>query len=80
MLDSVEGLYHRQAARLYLMRFDHPGILSTMTVSYFDEEDPGFALRAPMAPWSLNEIREIYQNSSPGDSSLYRPAVGVPNI
>ena len=58
MLDSVEGLYHRQAARLYLMRFDHPGILSTMTVSYFDEEDPGFALRAPMAPWSLDEIRE----------------------
>ena len=58
MLDSVEGLYHRQAARLYLMRFDHPGILSTMTVSYFDEEDPEFALRAPMAPWSLDEIRE----------------------
>ena len=25
---------------------------------YFDEEDPGSALRAPMAPWSLNEIRE----------------------
>lgn len=34
MLDSVESLYHRQAARLYLMRFDHPGILSTMTFSY----------------------------------------------
>ena len=58
MLDSVEGLYHRQAARLYLMRFDHPGILSTMTVSYFNEEDPGFALRAPRAPWSFDEIRE----------------------
>ena len=58
MLDSVEGFYYRQAARLYLMRFDHPGILSTMTVSYFDEEDPGSALRAPMAPWSLDEIRE----------------------
>lgn len=58
MLDSVEGLYHKQAARLYLMRLDDPGILSTLTVSYFDEENPSFALEAPMTPWSIDEIRE----------------------
>ena len=58
MLDSIEGLYHKQAARLYLMRFSHPGILSIMTVSYFDEDDPFFALGAPIALWSLEEIRE----------------------
>ena len=58
MLDSVEGLYHKQAARLYLMRLDDPGILSTLTVSYFDEDNPSFALEAPMTPWSIDEIRE----------------------
>lgn len=58
MLDSVEGLYHRQAARLYLMRLDHSGILSTMTVSYFDEDNSNFALEAPMTPWNMDEIRE----------------------
>ncbi len=58
MLDSVEGLYHKQAARLYLMRLDHPGTLATMTVSYFDEDDPNFGVEASMSPWSLEEIRE----------------------
>ena len=58
MLDSIEGLYHKQAARLFLMRLNDPGTLSTMTVSYFDEDDPNFGLEAPMVPWSFQEIRE----------------------
>ena len=58
MLDSVEDVYHKQAARLYLIRLNTPGILRTMTVSYFDSNNLMFALDSPMEPWSSIEIRE----------------------
>lgn len=45
ILDSVEKLYHRQAARIYLIRLLAPGILTAMTVSFFDEKAPNFALK-----------------------------------
>lgn len=58
MLDSVEGIHHKQAARIYLMRLDAPGFFSTTTVSYFDEDNPDFGLEAPMAPYRLEVMKE----------------------
>lgn len=58
ILDSVERIYHQQAARLYLMCFHAPGDLTAMTVSYFDEEDPNFALGTEIEAWSSKQVYE----------------------
>ena len=44
MLDSVERLYHEQAARLFLIRLASPALLTVMIASYFDEKETDFAL------------------------------------
>ena len=54
MLDSVEKLYHKQAARIYLMRLSSPGELRIIIASYFDEEDPYLALKARIKPSNAN--------------------------
>lgn len=46
MLDSVEKIYHKQAARIYLMCCETSGSMTTMTASYFDEREQDFALTA----------------------------------
>lgn len=51
MLDAVEEVLHKQAARLYLLRIAAPRVLTTITLSYFDEESPDLAPRASMSTW-----------------------------
>ena len=50
MLDSIEPVYHRQSARLLLMRVGTLNKLTVATASCFDEEDPHFALAAKFSP------------------------------
>ena len=56
ILDSVEKVYHRQAARLYLMCLSTQGVLTTMTASFFDEKAPNFALTRGSYSWNQDEI------------------------
>ena len=60
ILDSVEKVYHRQAARIYLIclsaKASARGILTTMSVSFFDEEAPNFALSRGSYYWNEDEI------------------------
>ena len=58
MLDSVEKVYHKQAARIFLLRLKAPRDLTTMTLSYLDNESPDFGLEAPVRVWELNELRK----------------------
>ena len=59
MLDSVEKIYQKQAARIYLIRAVTPGDLTTMTVSFFDEKDSDFALEAKVSPLTRETIDDI---------------------
>ena len=60
ILDSVEKVYHRQAARIYLMclcaKASPGGVLTTMTASFFDEKTPNFALSRGSCSWNQDEI------------------------
>ena len=60
ILDSVEKVYHRQAARLYLAclsaKVSVQGVLTTMTASFFDEKAPNFALTRGSYSWNQDEI------------------------
>lgn len=58
MLDSVEKVYHRQSARLFLMRLAAPATLTMMTVSYFDKEDPDFGLAPEVEAPSPTEVKD----------------------
>ena len=67
MLNAVEKLYHRQAARLFLMRLATPTSLAVVTASYFDEKDPNFALSARITetkPWYPAEFDHIQRTAS----------------
>ena len=64
ILGSVEKVYHRQAARLYLIRLCAQGALTTMTASFFDEKEPNFALTRPVFSWDQDEIRRRKRNIS----------------
>ena len=57
MLDSVEKIYHRQSARLFLMRLSAPATLTVMTMSYFDEKDADFGLTPEVEAPSPKELR-----------------------
>ena len=57
ILDSVEKVYHRQAARIYLIRLSAQGSLTTMTASFFDEKDSNFALTRLSSSWGKDEIK-----------------------
>ena len=64
MLDSVEKVYHRQSARLFLMRLSAPAILTVTTVSYFDEKDPDFGLTREVEALSPKELRHKQRRTS----------------
>ena len=61
ILDSVEKVYHSQAARIYLMcltaKIPARGVLTTMTVSFFDEKRSDFALTRGSYSWDRGEIQ-----------------------
>ena len=56
ILDSVEKVYHRQAARLYLIRLAAQGVLTAMTASFFNEKIPNFVLARDSCSWNRGEI------------------------
>ena len=56
ILNSVERVYHEQAARLYLICLSAHGVLTTMTASFFDEKEPNFALTRDPSSWNQDEI------------------------
>jgi len=56
MLDSVDEIYRKQAARIYLLSLAFEYGITTVTLSYFDEDIPDFALRAPITPWRGEEF------------------------
>ncbi|KAG8534382.1 uncharacterized protein KY384_001227 [Bacidia gigantensis] len=56
MLDSVEKFYHEHAARIYLMCLAASGSLTTMSLSYFDEENPSFGCVRNIKPWSPHQV------------------------
>lgn len=64
ILDSVEKVYHRQAARLYLIRLSAQGVLTTMTASFFDEKTPNFALTRDDCSWNHGERMRRLMNTS----------------
>lgn len=64
MLDSVEKVYHKQAARIFLMCLAHPRILEVEGVSYFDETDPNFALAAEIRPLTFAEAERKRKRTS----------------
>ncbi|MCJ1453992.1 hypothetical protein MMC28_004342 [Mycoblastus sanguinarius] len=57
MLDSVEKIYHQQAARIYQMCLSTSGSLSLTTLAYFDKKDPNFCLTEERYVWNDTEIR-----------------------
>ena len=59
MLDSIEDIYHKQAARIYSIRLAAVGYLTVMTVSFFDEEDLYFGLKAHSQARSKADIQRI---------------------
>ncbi|KAL8664663.1 MAG: hypothetical protein Q9168_007862 [Polycauliona sp. 1 TL-2023] len=56
MLSSVEKVYHKQVARLLLMRLSSPPTLTVMSASNFDDESPDFGLAAEIKPFSWEQI------------------------
>ncbi|KAM0794000.1 hypothetical protein BDR22DRAFT_49856 [Usnea florida] len=68
ILDSVEKVYHRQAARIYLIclsaKDSAQGILTTMTASFFDEEAPNFVLSRGSYSWDQDEIQRRMRDIS----------------
>ena len=56
ILNSTETVYHKGAARLYLMCLSAQGNLTTMTASFFSEEEPNFALARGSYSWTQGEI------------------------
>ena len=64
ILDSVEKVYHGQAARLYLICLSAQGNLTTMTASFFDEETLNFALTRGSFSWDFEEIERRTKNIS----------------
>lgn len=59
MLDSTERMYHRQAARLYLLRLVIPNELTVFDVSMFADDNPDFALNDDLA----SDIQSYSQTS-----------------
>ena len=57
-LHSGERVYDKQAARLYLLCLSRAISFPIMTASYFDEEDPTFALKLDVKPWTLIELQQ----------------------
>ena len=65
MLDLVEDIYLKQAARIYSIRLAAVGYLTVMTVSFFDEEDLDFGLTAHSQVRSKADIqRTRHQGAS----------------
>ena len=64
ILNSGEKVYHKQAARIYLICLSAIGPLTTMTVSFFDEKAPNFALKRDPWSWGPDEIRRRKTNIS----------------
>jgi len=58
MLDSVESVYYKKAAQIYLMLLIVDRALSSRSLSFFDKKDPEFALKPDIRPWSLAEVHE----------------------
>lgn len=58
MLDSIEKIYHQQAARIYLMCLSTSGSLPLKTLSYFDRLDIYFCLTEGNTVWDNAEIRQ----------------------
>ena len=58
ILDSAERVYHKQAARLYLIRVCAPATLTAMDVSYFAEEGPTFALQYQVPSWGEINVHD----------------------
>ncbi|KAL8992069.1 MAG: hypothetical protein Q9169_007398 [Polycauliona sp. 2 TL-2023] len=58
MLSSVEKVYHKQVARLLLLRLSCPSTLTVMSASNFDNEDPDFALTMEAKPSDYVQTRE----------------------
>ena len=56
ILDCTDKVYHRQAARLYLICLSASGDLTTMTASFFDEKARNFALTRGSRSWTSAEI------------------------
>ena len=51
MLDSVEEVYRKEAARIYLMCLATPRPLSVTTISFFDQDTPDYSLQQPVEIW-----------------------------
>lgn len=64
ILDSVEKVYHKQAARIYLIRLVAPGVLTAMTVSFFDEKAPNFAFERDLRSRDPDETGVRMRNIS----------------
>ena len=58
MLDSTEKVYHEQAAKIFQICLAAAESLSLMTLSYFDEEDPDYAIKMEVQPLDENEIEK----------------------
>ena len=58
MLDSVERVYHKSAAQIYLIRLSAPGPVALLTLSYFDERDSDFAIQNVITPYKLGQIKK----------------------
>ncbi|KAL8857713.1 MAG: hypothetical protein Q9178_005748 [Gyalolechia marmorata] len=58
MMSTVEKVYHKQAARILLICFHAPTILTVMTASKFDEEDISFGLATKSQPLDAHEYTQ----------------------
>lgn len=65
ILQSIDPVYREQTARMFSIATMAPKPLGMLTYSFLDdiEDEPAFALKAPVRPYTEREVQERYERT-----------------